>query len=139
MMASSSPAAGSTRPEIETGRPAPERLRKRAEFLAAAKGQRFFLPVFALQARCPVNSEPGRARFGITVTRKTGTAVERNRIRRRLREAIRTSSGMDARAGCDYVIVARRDAISRPFAALVMDLERAVAAVNAKLDRAKPA
>lgn len=138
MTASQSPAASSSL-KTEIGRPTAERLRKRADFLAAAKGQRFFLPAFALQARCGGSGQPGQARFGITVTRKTGTAVERNRIRRRLREAIRTSSGMDARPGCDYVIVARRDAISRPFAALVRDLERAVAAINAKLDRARPA
>lgn len=116
------------------------RLRKRAEFIKVSKGRRHFTPAFALQVAkrvgAPDDGEP--ARFGLTITKKTGTAVERNRIRRRLREAIKMARGMDARPGCDYVIVAQREALARPFAALVADLERAVADINAKLERQRP-
>ena len=73
--------------------------------------------------------EVGRAelgpRFGLTVTKKVGCAVERNRIRRRLREALRTP-GLAAKAGHDYVIVARRDALTAPFAVLVNELSQAL-------------
>ena len=66
-------------------------------------------------------------RFGLTVTRKVGNAVERNRIRRRLREAIRTCCGADMVPGFDYVIVARRDLLSLPFDTLTGELSRRVA------------
>ncbi len=123
-----------------TGVEAPGRLRKRPEFIRVSKGRRHFTPAFALQASrragAPDDLEP--ARFGLTITKKTGTAVERNRMRRRLREAIKMARGMDARPGCDYVIVAQREALARPFAALVADIERAVADINAKLDKQRP-
>ena len=121
-------------------RQVPERLRKRPEFLRVAKGRRYFTPAFALQAamRAPDDTSAAAARFGLTVTKKTGNSVQRNRMRRRLREAIKQASGMDARPGCDYVIVAQRETLSRPFAALIGDIEKAVAEINEKLDRPEP-
>lgn len=68
--------------------PKPNRwLTRRREFLAAAKGRRHHAALFTIQAlrRSPLE---GPARFGLTVTGKTGNAVERNRIKRRLRAAI---------------------------------------------------
>ena len=70
-------------------------------------------------------------RIGFTVTRKTGGSVERNRIRRRLKEALRAAGPLEARADCDYVLVARREALTRDFAALVADLRSAFAALTA--------
>ena len=118
----------------------PGRLRKRAEFIRVSKGRRHFSPAFALQAnrRAEATGEIEGPRFGLTVTKKTGNSVERNRMRRRLREAIKLARAMDARPGCDYVIVAQREALARPFAALVADIERAVADINAKLDKQRP-
>ena len=109
-------AAASARP--------PARLRKRAEFLAAAKGRRLHSSDFSLQAspRAPADSAPPR--FGLTVTKKEGNAVERNRLRRRLREALRLTPGLCARPGCDYVIVARRDSLKTRFADLQANLAR---------------
>lgn len=104
-----------------------ERLKVRAEFLAAARGARSDRRGFVVQARA--RGDGGPPRFGFTVTRKVGTAVERNRMRRRLRAAVEAARG--ARDGCDYVVVARRAAISLPFAELVADLSAALA----KLDR----
>lgn len=90
-----------------------ERLKKRAEFLAARKGRRLNGPLFFVEVLDRRDGRP--ARYGLTVTRKVGNAVERNRIRRRLREAIRVQSGADMVAGFDYVIVARRDLLVAPF------------------------
>ncbi len=57
--------------------------------------------------------------------------MERNRIRRRLREAIRTVCGADMAAGFDYVIVARRELLTLPFETLTGELSRRVAKVKA--------
>lgn len=69
--------------------------------------------------------QPG-ARIGFTVTKKVGNAVERNRIRRRLREAVRLSEALSPAPETDYVLVARREALSVPFVRLKADLEAAV-------------
>lgn len=101
----------------------PPRLKKRADFLRAAKGSRWHAQAFSLQAAR--REETGPARVGLTVTRKAGTAVERNRMRRRLREALRLGAGLAAQHDHDYVIVARRDLLKAPFAELQSELEQA--------------
>lgn len=55
------------------------------------------------------------SRFGLTVTKKSGNSVVRNRIRRRLREAVRSVAAADMAAGNDYVIVGRSELVSAPF------------------------
>lgn len=104
-----------------------ERLRKRSEFKAAAKGRRVNRPGLALQM---APGEPGAGpRFGFTVTRKVGNAVVRNRIRRRLREAVRVGALQKARPGTNYVVIGREAALTRPFTELVADLEAGLAAL----------
>ena len=66
-----------------------QRLRQRADFLAAASGAKAPATAFVLQARNRRDSAP--ARVGFTVSKKVGGAVERNRVRRRLREVVRLS------------------------------------------------
>lgn len=65
-------------------------------------------------------------RVGLTASRKVGTAVERNRARRRLRAAVTTVMPGRARPGHDYVVIARRATLKRPFDALVDDLATAL-------------
>jgi ribonuclease P protein component len=100
-----------------------DRLKKRAEFLTVARGDRVSRRGFVLQKGVPAAAMPERAaRFGFTVTKKNGNSPERNRIRRRLREAVRLAAAPHALAGSDYVLVGRRAALSQPFDALLSDL-----------------
>jgi len=98
-----------------------ERLRQRADFLAAAAGGKASSAAFVLQAR--KRSDEGPARFGFTVSKKVGNAVERNRVRRRLREIVRLTAADQACAGHDYVLIGRRAALDLPFAEMAEDLE----------------
>ncbi|MTV29531.1 ribonuclease P protein component [Rhodoblastus acidophilus] len=93
----------------------PERLKKRAEFLAAAKGRRQHQRCFTMQARRRSEAQGDAPRFGFTVTKKTGNSVIRNRIRRRFREIVRLHAAGDARPGMDYVLVGRIDALTAGF------------------------
>ena len=97
-------------------------MRKRAEFLAVRKGEKRRGPLFLLEVRD--RGDGGAPRFGLTVTKKTGNAVARNRIRRRLREAIRVHAADDMAYGNDYVIVGRPDILEVPFDRLKSELSR---------------
>jgi ribonuclease P protein component len=94
---------------------------QRADFLAVADGARVNSPAFTLQGRH--RDDLGPIRIGFTVTRKNGTATERNRIRRRLREVVRRTDNMALRPHHDYVLVGRRAALNRDFADLVDDFQ----------------
>ncbi|MBU1212810.1 MAG: ribonuclease P protein component [Alphaproteobacteria bacterium] len=76
----------------------------------------------------------GGARFGFTVTKKIGNAVVRNRIRRRLREALCSVVRDHARPGCDYVLIARQPALTQQFQELCGDLRTAFQRINSVLD-----
>jgi ribonuclease P protein component len=106
-----------------------ERLRQRADFLAAARGTKVPAAAFVLQARN--RRDQGPARFGFTVSRKVGNAVERNRVRRRLREIVRLSAANGLHAGHDYVLIGRRAALKLPFARMTQDFEGALRRVHA--------
>jgi len=70
--------------------------------------------------------DDGPPRVGLSVSKKVGTAVERNRVRRRLREVVRQSGALQLQRGHDYVLVARRTALAASFAGLIEELERAL-------------
>ena len=111
----------------------PARLLRRREFLrAAASGLSRSSRAFKLQmaAREDGDNEP---RFGFTVTKRVAKAVGRNRIRRRLKEALRLSGALAATKGCDYVFVARREALAAPFP----ELEAQMAEAFRRLSRAR--
>lgn len=105
------------------------RLKKRADFLACAKGRKQHQRAFVLQGRSRDNlldaDGAKLVRVGFTVTKKTGNSVVRNRIRRRLREAIRLAGPDVAQAGCDYVLIGRREALAAPFPELRGEIDRA--------------
>lgn len=109
----------------------PETLRKRADFLAAAKGRRQGMPGFLLQALPRDEGADLPARVGYTCSKKLGNAVMRNRAKRRLRALAREVLPARARAGWDYVLVGRPDAtVSRDFATLRSELIAALEKVH---------
>jgi ribonuclease P protein component len=104
------------------------RIVKRADFLAAAKATRVSNPSFSLQARD--RKDDTELRLGLTVTKKAGNAVERNRIRRRLRAAARAVLPQAGKTGFDYVVVARRAALTAGFPELTGGLENTLKQVH---------
>lgn len=123
-------------------------LKKRSEFLRIRGGARWSTPTVTVETKprpAPSGAEPepdrppplsrgtpaaGKpaadvARFGYTVTKKLGGAVQRNRIRRRLKAAVEEMAAEHCRAGFDYVLIAKAAALTTPFGALKKDLEAA--------------
>ncbi len=114
-----------------------ERLRQRADFLAVADGARVSSAAFAVQSRR--RDDQGPVRVGFTVSRKNGTATERNRIRRRLRELVKRLDLISMRPHHDYVLVGRRAALTRDFATMLDDLRSALARLEQReTTRRKP-
>ena len=112
-----------------------ERLRQRADFLAVANdGARVSAPAFALQRRG--RDDPGPVRIGFTVSKKNGTATERNRIRRRLRELVKRLDVMAMQPHSDYVLVGRRPALSRDFNTMLDDLRASLDRLDRQAARA---
>jgi ribonuclease P protein component len=105
-----------------------QRLKQRREFLAAARGASIAAPGVVVQMR--KRGDDGPPRVGFTVTRKLGGAVARNRIRRRLKEAVRLALSGRMRPGRDYVFIGRPEAKLRPFGLLQQDLLDAVERVE---------
>lgn len=107
------------------------RLTHRADFLRiAGRGRKWVTPGLILQvAPRPAladGSEEKGLRIGFTVSRRVGNAVARNRVRRRLRAAVREVLAVHGKAGRDYVVIGRRSSLTRPYGALVQDLGMAL-------------
>jgi ribonuclease P protein component len=105
-----------------------ERLTRRTDFRAAAGGLRASVGAFVVQARR--RGENGPVRIGFTVSRQVGNAVERNRVRRRLREMVRLSDGGGMREGHDYVLIGRRAALKAPFGQMRQELDAALSRIH---------
>ena len=109
------------------------RLKRRAQFQKAARGNRAGRSAFGLQV-APVGAAD--AGVGFTVTKKVGNSPERNRMKRRLRAAA-AACARDFRPGHDYVLLARREALSLPFTKLVADLGGLITRVHDEAGNAK--
>lgn len=105
-----------------------QRLKRRGEFLAAARAASRAAPGVVVQMRKRGDGDPPRV--GFTVTKKLGGAVERNRIRRRIKEAVRLALPGHVQPGRDYVFIGRPEAKLRPFKLLQQDLVDAVERVE---------
>lgn len=110
-----------------------ERLKHRTDFRAAAKaaarGAKAPAGAFILQARA--REDAGAIRVGFTVSRQVGNAVERNRVRRRLREVVRLAPVAGFRQGHDYVLIGRRAALATPFGDMVRQFDAALSRIHA--------
>jgi ribonuclease P protein component len=107
------------------GFPARLRLKQRREFLRVQRGGRkHHLRLFMVFAtrRETDRSEPLPTRLGITVTRKIGNAVTRNRIKRLVREVFRQNR-QRLPSGLDLVFVAKQQAGEADFAQVLADFE----------------
>ncbi len=104
-------------------------LKKRADFLAAARGKKQLTPGFILQARPRLEGEA--IRIGFTASKKVGNAVARNRAKRRLRALAREVLPVAGQPGWDYVLVARKgETASRSFEEMRADLHKALARLH---------
>lgn len=108
-----------------------DRLKKRIDFLRAAKARKSVKRGFVLQARRREDGDaPSHFRTGFTATKKIGNAVVRNRARRRLKEAARLIFPGKAALGHDYVLIARGLTPTIKFDDIVQDLKRALDEVH---------
>ena len=131
-------AATPTRPL--PGKMAVATLKTRPEFQRIRGGTRVNSAAFLLEAkrRVPVTPDgggdgdgvnaldTGPPRFGLTITKKIGGAVQRNKIRRRLKDAIQRLQEEHAKPGFDYVIVARGPSLDCPFSTLMAEVASAL-------------
>jgi ribonuclease P protein component len=98
-------------------------LSKRADFLSANRGLRIARPGFVLLVN-PNNAE--QVRFGITVTKKIGNAVVRNRMKRRFRELLREALPISGLPAHDHVLIGREGGVEREFTKLREELAMAL-------------
>jgi ribonuclease P protein component len=116
-------------------------LKTRAEFQRVQKGKKWVTPAFILQGLSRVGGDDEAPRFGFTVSskavakeggagKKRGMAVDRNRARRRLKEAVRLTFRAHAQPGVDYTVIGRTAALTRDFAVLLADMETAFGKVG---------
>ena len=101
------------------------RLKKRSEFLACAQAPSCAKGAVVVQGR-PRGDEDAAIRVGFTATKRIGGAVERNRAKRRLREAARALLPDFGAPGVDYVIIARGGVLTRPWPRLLDDVKTAL-------------
>jgi len=115
-----------------TSGPPLQQLTKRAQFLFVRAGFRASRPGVLVEARR--REEAGAIGVGFTASKKVGGAIQRNRAKRRLREAARRLLPEHGLPGVDYVLVARQHTPSAPWPALLDDLGNALIRLRADLE-----
>ena len=87
------------------------------------------MPGFVLLVR-PRGDDDPTMRIGITVTKKIGNAVVRNRMKRRFRALARETLPDLGIAGADHVLIGRAGGIERDYSSLTAELKRALKKVR---------
>ena len=137
-MESENPRMDGCAPDGVPGRARDDRLhvlKKRSDFLQAARADRLSMPGFNIQARKRSNDECCMGtRVGYTCSKKVGHAVDRNRAKRRLREIARLVLTQFGRPDWDYVLIGRRQTTAnRRFDLMCADLKSALQKLHAEL------
>lgn len=102
-------------------------IRKRPDFVAANRGKRFVTPGFVLlvhKRRNSQNVDDQAVRYGITVTKKIGNAVARNRMKRRFRALIAKTLPKYGIIGADHILIGRKQEREPNFERMQVDLEK---------------
>ncbi|MDH5340733.1 MAG: ribonuclease P protein component [Rubrivivax sp.] len=113
-------------------------LKKSAEFKRVRGGQRAATNAFVIEGNLrphDLHTDRTTARFGFVVTKKLGNAVVRNKARRRLKAVVRSLDAGALVPGYDYVVIARSEAVSVPFATLAADFRRALEKIQRQAER----
>ena len=105
-------------------------IKKRPEFLAANRGKRYATPGFVLLVH-DRRDETQTKRLGITITKKVGNAVVRNRMRRRFRELAAELLPDLGKAGADHILIGRDGGIERDFSLLREEMTKAFRKLSA--------
>ena len=100
-------------------------IKKRSDFLAANRGKRYATPGFVLLIR-DRQDDSSDVRLGITITKKVGNAVVRNRMRRRFRALAQEMLSTHGKAGADHILIGRDGGIERDFGDLRADMMKAL-------------
>ncbi|HEY9157726.1 ribonuclease P protein component [Candidatus Binatus sp.] len=116
---------------------AADRLHRSAEFIRLQRaGVRFQSPHFVVYAGNLAGNqdgEPARSRLGVTVSRRVGIAVARNRVKRRVREIFRRAIRDDLPAGTSIVVIARAGAATLASAAINNELAMAARNLSGRM------
>lgn len=105
----------------ESSWPKAERIRKRSEYVRVQKGGRKLVTAHLLAFALFAPSGGLAPRLGVTVSRRVGGAVTRNRVKRLLREAFRTTKHALLR-DLLLVVVAKPEAATATFAQIAAEL-----------------
>jgi len=100
-------------------------ISRRADFLAANGARRVAMPGFVLLVRPREDGDPAM-RLGITVTKKIGNAVIRNRMKRRFRSLAREILPDTGMTGADHILIGRAGGVERDFGELRRELGKAL-------------
>lgn len=112
-------------------------LKKRSDFLKAAKGLKYVSRGFVLQTVMHHETVEPEVRIGFTASKKVGNAVCRNRAKRRLRELARNIALQKAKSGFDYVFIARKNILDMPYDKLEQDVNNAMQNIHKARNKAK--
>jgi ribonuclease P protein component len=114
--------------------PRADRVRRRREYQRIqSRGERVHTPHFILMVLARDGATP---RIGITVTRKVGTAVARNRVKRVMREVFRRNRRLFPE-GADVVVIAKKGAPTLGYAEALGEVDRAARGLEAAIERSR--